>query len=97
MSSTQVTVLNVPENSIFEVVQTVPQVSDQPVGEVNVADIHMNVCNDNNQEELNPAGEQEQKVRQLMVTVVTSLLQGMGTFLLAVLWYPSPNLPLLIS
>ena len=61
LSSTQVTVLNVPENSIFEVVQTVPP--DQPVGEVNVANIHMNVCNDNNQEELNPAGEQEQKVR----------------------------------
>ncbi|KAK3706772.1 hypothetical protein QZH41_015341 [Actinostola sp. cb2023] len=42
LSNTQVTVLNVPENSIFEVVQTVSQ------GEVSVADIHMNICGDSN-------------------------------------------------
>lgn len=53
LSSTQVAVLNVPENSIFEVVQAVPQPGDHTVGDVNVADIHVNVCaNKNNQEEL---------------------------------------------
>lgn len=62
LSSTQVTVLNVPESSIFEVVQTVQQ--DQTVNDVNVDDIHLNVCADNNshQDELHQEQHQETKV-----------------------------------
>jgi hypothetical protein len=54
-------VLNVPENSIFEVVQAVPQQADHTVGDVNVADIHVNVCVDkNDQEELDQSMEHQQ-------------------------------------
>lgn len=43
-------------------VQTVPQ--DQTVGEVNVDDIHMNVCGDNcgHQDELHQEHRQQSKV-----------------------------------
>jgi len=61
-----VTVLNVPESSIFEVVQTVPQ-DHQAVGEVNAEDIHINVCGESNahQDELHQEHRIQSKVTRI--------------------------------